>query len=92
MNPLIFNQYVDQLNTNKNRECTIRVLGPNGFVLNGVFLDASPCGSKELIDMAGFIADVPIYKISMMANEPDRIVPVWINTLLIDDIADIQFV
>lgn len=92
MNPIVFNQYVEQLNANKNRECSIRVLGANGFVLNGMFLGVSQCEPKELPDMAGFITDVPIHKICMMVKESDRIVPVWINSLLIDDIADIQFV
>lgn len=92
MNPIIFNQYIDQLNANKSKECSIRVLGSNGFILNGMFVGVSQCKTSEITDMAGFIADVPIYKISMMAKEPDRIVPVWINSLLIDDIADIQFV
>lgn len=91
MNPIVFNQYVEQLNANKNRECSIKVLGANGFVLNGMFLGVSQCEPKELTDMAGFITDVPIYKICMMAQEPDRIVPVWVNSLLIEEIGDIKF-
>lgn len=91
MNPLIFNQYVVQLNAFKNRDCTIRVLGANGFALQGTFFGAAPCNPKELNVMAGFITDVPIYKICMMANMDDRIAPVWINSLLIEDIGDIKF-
>lgn len=41
--------------------------------------------------MAGFITDVPIYKICMMTDIDNRIAPVWINTLLIEDIGDIKF-
>lgn len=92
MNPIIINQYIEHLNSNRNKECTIRVFGSNGFVLNGMFVGVSPCEPKELTNMAGFIADIPIYKICLMANGSDRIVPVWINSLLIDDIADILFV
>lgn len=91
MNPLIFNQYVNALNEHKNQECTIRVLGASGFELHGMFLGVTQCASKELTSQAGFIADTPIYKLCMMANEPDRIVPVWINSLLIDEITDIKF-
>ena len=91
MNPLIFNQYVNALNEHKEKKCTIRVLGVNGFVLQGTFFGAAPCNPKELTDMAGFITDVPIYKICMMADMDDRIAPVWINTLLIEYIGDIKF-
>ena len=75
----------------KNKKCEIQVLGPNGFTLTGVFVGIIRCGNKELTDMAGFCTDVPIYKLCIMANEPDRIIPVWINILLIDNITDIKF-
>lgn len=92
MNPIIFNQHIPQLNVNKNRECAISVLGPHGFVLKGMFVGVTQCNPTELSIMAGFMADIPINKICIMANESGQIVPIWINSLLIDDITDIQFV
>lgn len=94
MNPIIFNQHIPQLNVNKNRECAISVLGPHGFVLKGMFVGVTQCNPQELSAMAGFIANIniPIHKICIMVNESGRIVPMWINSLLIDDIRDIQFI
>lgn len=92
MNPIIFNQYIPQLNENKNRECIVSVLGPQGFVFKGMFVGVTQCDFQELSVMAGFIAGIPIHKICIMANVSERIVPMWINSLLIDDITDIQFV
>lgn len=93
MNPIEFlnKGYASLLEANKNKKCQIQVLGPDGFTLTGLFLGISKCSEKELTDTAGFCTGVPIYKLCIMANEPDRIIPVWINTLLIDDITDIQF-
>lgn len=93
MNPIEFqnNGYADILKANEKRRCEIRVLGNNGFTLKGVFVAVTKCRDNELTEMAGFCTDIPIYKICIMAEETDGIYPVWINTLLIDDITDIKF-
>lgn len=93
MNPIDLknNNYASYLEANINRKCTVRVLGIHGFEQSGMLVGIAQCTRQELTGMAGFIADVPIYKICLMAISKDGIKPVWINTLLIDDINDIQF-
>lgn len=93
MNPIEFHEkaYVDMLNSKRERMCRVQVLGHRGFSVKGMFLGISPCLDKELTDMAGFVADVPIYKIAIMA-EGERLTPMWINILLIEHINDIEFV
>lgn len=96
MNPVDFrkNGYVEMLKAHENQKCRIRLLGQYGPIYEGMFIGVSHCKDNELQEMAGFCIDVPIYKICVMVdNLPGRgIVPLWINTLLIEDINDIQFI
>ena len=96
MNPVEFlnNGCVEMLKAHENQKCCIRLLGQYGPIYEGMFIGVSLCKENELQGMAGFCIDVPIYKICVMVdNLPEHgIVPLWINTLLIDDINDIQFI
>ena len=96
MNPVEFlnNGYARMLKTNKNKRCRVRLLGQYGPVYEGVFIGVHQCKENELEEMAGFCLDVPVYKFCVLVdNIPERgIVAVWINTLLIDDVNDIQFI
>lgn len=95
MNPVEFlrNGYVEMLKSHENKKCRIKLLGQDELVYEGVFIGVHQCKEEELEEMAGFCLDVPVYKICVLVdNIPERgIVAVWINTFLIDDISDIQF-
>lgn len=55
MNPIEFqnNNYASILEVNKDRMCTIQVLGVNGPQLKGTFLGVAQCKANELTIMAG---------------------------------------
>lgn len=96
MNPVEFlkNGCVEMLKSHEKQKCRIRLLGQDGPIYEGMFIGVSPCKGNELQGMAGFCIDVPIYKICIMVDNLHEhgMVPLWINTLLIDDINDIQFI
>lgn len=96
MNPIEFLNYgcVEMLKSHENQKCRVQLLGQNGPVYEGMFIGVALCKENELQEMAGFCIDVPIYKICVLVdNLPERgIIPLWINTLLIDDMNDIQFI
>ncbi len=93
MNPIEFqrNGYAERLNRHKESRCEIRILGYDDFIVKGVFLGVSKCKDNEIPVMGGFFVDTPIYKICIIA-QGERCEPMWINTLLVDDISDIKFI